>query len=410
MNKLLSFSLYDVGNSVFPMIVIAALTSSYFVNNVVDDPQYGTALWQFTIGVTGIIVALIMPYIGKIADSRANGKIFYLRLFSILCIIFIGCFYLIKPSTNYIYYGLLFLLLSGITYEISNSFYNSTLKNCYPSDLTLGSGIGFGSGFIGGVVIFFLILSLLIIPEKNIFNLNKENFDHIRFVHIILAFWFLLFTSPLLFFSNINNVAEKFTNRTFLEIKSLIWKDKLSNTGRFLLARLFYVDGLVIITTTIGIFGTSVMGLSLQQILILGLQANISGAIGCYLFGCLIKDDKLAIIITLTVVIFLILLISINTNQTMFMVYVVTATFFTGPLQSSSRVVMANLTDDNRQGFSFGIFTLSGKITAFLGPILAAALTFLISQRVGFGFSIVLLSLGLFLMIGVSYNNVKSKT
>ena len=410
MNKLLSFSLYDVGNSVFPMIVIAALTSSYFVNNVVDDPQYGTALWQFTIGVTGIIVALIMPYIGKIADSRANGKIFYLRLFSILCIIFIGCFYLIKPSTNYIYYALLFLLLSGITYEISNSFYNSTLKNCYPSDLTLGSGIGFGSGFIGGVVIFFLILSLLIIPEKNIFNLNKENFDHIRFVHIILAFWFLLFAFPLLFFSNINNVAEKYTNRTFLEIKSLIWKDKLSNTGRFLLARLFYVDGLVIITTTIGIFGTSVMGLSLQQILILGLQANISGAIGCYLFGYLIKDDKLAIIITLSVVIFLILLISINTNQTMFMAYVVTATFFTGPLQSSSRVVMANLTDDNRQGFSFGIFTLSGKITAFLGPILAAALTFLISQRVGFGFSIVLLSLGLFLMIGVSYNNVKSKT
>ena len=410
MNKLLSFSLYDVGNSVFPMIVIAALTSSYFVNNVVDDPQYGTALWQFTIGVTGIIVALIMPYIGKIADSRANGKIFYLRLFSILCIIFIGCFYLIKPSTNYIYYALLFLLLSGITYEISNSFYNSTLKNCYPSDLTLGSGIGFGSGFIGGVVIFFLILSLLILPEKNIFNLSKENFDHIRFVHIILAFWFLLFAIPLLFFSNINNVAEKYTSRTFLEIKSLIWKDKLSNTGRFLLARLFYVDGLVIITTTIGIFGTSVMGLSIQQILILGLQANISGAIGCYLFGYLIKDDKLAIIITLTVVIFLILLISINTNQTMFMVYVVTATFFTGPLQSSSRVVMANLTDDNRQGFSFGIFTLSGKITAFLGPILAAALTFLISQRVGFGFSIVLLSLGLFLMIGVSYNNVKSKT
>ena len=89
---------------------------------------------------------------------------------------------------------------------------------------------------------------------------------------------------------------------------------------------------------------------------------------------------------------------------------VIIATFFTGPLQSSSRVVMANLTDDNRQGFSFGIFTLSGKITAFLGPILASALTFLISQRVGFGFSIVLLSLGLFLMIGVSYSNVKSKT
>jgi len=410
MNKLLSFSLYDVGNSVFPMIIIAALTSSYFVNNVVDDPQYGTALWQFTIGITGIIVAIIMPYLGKIADSRENGKVFYLRLFSILCIITIGCFFLIKPSSSYTYYALLVLLISGITYEISNSFYNATLKNCYPTNLTLGSGIGFGSGFIGGVVIFFLLLQFFILPEKNIFNLNKENFDHIRFVHIILAFWFLLFALPLLFLSNINHIAEKYTHKTFLEIKSLIWKDKLTNTGRFLLARLFYIDGLVIITTTIGIFGTSVMGLSLQQLLVLGLQANISGAIGCYLFGYLIKNDKLTIILTLIVLIFLILLISINTNQSMFILYVIIATFFTGPLQSSSRVVMANLTDDNRQGFSFGIFTLSGKITAFLGPILASALTFLISQRVGFGFSIVLLSLGLFLMIGVSYNSVKSKT
>ena len=413
MNKLLSFSLYDVGNSVFPMIVIAALTSSYFVNNVVDDPQYGTALWQFTIGITGIIVAIIMPYLGKIADSRENGKVFFKIIFNILHY----CNWLLfsnKPSSSYTYYALLVLFISGITYEISNSFYNATLKDCYPTNLTLGSGVGFGSGFIGGVIIFFLLLQFFILPEKNIFNLNKENFDHIRFVHIVLAFWFLLFALPLLFLSNINNFAEKYTHKTFLEIKSLIWKDKLTNTGRFLLARLFYIDGLVIITTTIGIFGTSVMGLSLQQILALGLQANISGAIGCCLFGYLIKNDKFTIILTLTVVIFLILLISINTNQSMFILYVIIATFFTGPLQSSSRVVMANLTDDNRQGFSFGIFTLSGKITAFLGPILASALTFLISQRVGFGFSIVLLSLGLFLMIGVSYNNnnnnVKLKT
>ena len=75
MNKLFSFSLYDVGNSVFPMIVIASVTSSYFVNNVADDQQNGTALWQLTIGIVGIIVAIVMPYLGKIADSKENGKI-----------------------------------------------------------------------------------------------------------------------------------------------------------------------------------------------------------------------------------------------------------------------------------------------------------------------------------------------
>jgi MFS-type transporter involved in bile tolerance (Atg22 family) len=54
--KLLAFSLYDVGNSVFPMIIVSVLTSSYFVNHVADNPQTGTALWQLTIGVAGILV------------------------------------------------------------------------------------------------------------------------------------------------------------------------------------------------------------------------------------------------------------------------------------------------------------------------------------------------------------------
>ena len=220
MNKLFSFSLYDVGNSVFPMIVIASVTSSYFVNNVADDQQNGTALWQLTIGIVGIIVAIVMPYLGKIADSKENGKIFYLRVFSLICIISISCFWFIKPSSSYTFNALIILLIAGMTYEISNSFYNSTLKNCYPSNITLGSGIGFGSGFIGGVVLFFILLQLLILPEKNIFNLNTENYDHIRFIHVILALWFLLFSIPLIFVSNIKHPARQYKKSTYEEIKS----------------------------------------------------------------------------------------------------------------------------------------------------------------------------------------------
>ena len=75
MKRLLAFSFYDVGNSVFPMIVVSALTSSYFVNQVADNPQTGTALWQLTIGIAGILIALLMPYIGTLADSVKNGRL-----------------------------------------------------------------------------------------------------------------------------------------------------------------------------------------------------------------------------------------------------------------------------------------------------------------------------------------------
>ena len=86
MKKLLAFSFYDVGNSVFPMIVLGALTSSYFVNQVADNPQTGTALWQLTIGIAGILIALLMPYIGTLADSVKNGRLTLLRLFTVICI------------------------------------------------------------------------------------------------------------------------------------------------------------------------------------------------------------------------------------------------------------------------------------------------------------------------------------
>jgi UMF1 family MFS transporter len=100
--KLLAFSLYDVGNSVFPMIIVSVLTSSYFVNHVADNPQTGTALWQLTIGVAGILVALMMPFLGNLADTIKNGRLVFLRLLTILCIISIALFWFVQPSSNHI--------------------------------------------------------------------------------------------------------------------------------------------------------------------------------------------------------------------------------------------------------------------------------------------------------------------
>ena len=92
MKKLLSFSFYDFGNSVFPMIIITTLTSSYFVNHVIDNQQQGTALWQLIIGVSGILIAFMMPFIGKLSDTTNNGRVIYLRFFSIILYLSALCF------------------------------------------------------------------------------------------------------------------------------------------------------------------------------------------------------------------------------------------------------------------------------------------------------------------------------
>ena len=405
MRQLIKFSLFDAGNSVFPMLVLSALTSSYFVNHIVADEQLGTALWQLTIGIAGIFIALVMPYIGNVADNMINGRLKLLRLFTFLCILFVGCFYFILPNQEYVLTALVILFLGSVTYEASNSLYNSIMKNCATNNLTLSSGIGFGTGFLGGVLILVLLLYTLILPQPNLFGISMDNYLHLRFAHIILAFWFLVFCLPLLYFSQLTQETAISKNKISQKIKNLIWDKGLTNVGKYLIARMLYMDGLIIVSTSVGIFGTSVMGLSISQILMVAIIANISGAIGCYLFGARAKNDKNTIITTLLILSFIVVLISINKNPNAYIVLVVAGTFFAGPLQSSSRVVMANLIPNETQGLGFGLFTFSGKATAFIGPVCAAALTFLISQRAGFAFSIVLLVLGAFLMLKVSYEN-----
>ena len=405
MRQLIKFSLFDAGNSVFPMLVLSALTSSYFVNHIVADEQLGTALWQLTIGIAGIFIAFVMPYIGNAADNMINGRLKLLRLSTFLCILFVGCFYFILPNQEYVLTALVILFLGSVTYEASNSLYNSIMKNCATNNLTLSSGIGFGTGFLGGVLILVLLLYTLILPQPNLFGIIMDNYLHLRFAHIILAFWFLVFCLPLLYFSQLTQETAISKNKISQKIKSLIWDKGLTNVGKYLIARMLYMDGLIIVSTSVGIFGTSVMGLSISQILMVAIIANISGAIGCYLFGARAKNDKNTIITTLLILSFIVVLISINKNPNAYIVLVVAGTFFAGPLQSSSRVVMANLIPNETQGLGFGLFTFSGKATAFIGPICAAALTFLISQRAGFAFSIVLLVLGAFLMLKVSYES-----
>ena len=403
MRQLIKFSLFDAGNSVFPMLVLSALTSSYFVNHIVADEQLGTALWQLTIGIAGIFIAFAMPYIGNAADNIINGRLKLLRLFTFLCILFVGCFYFILPNQEYVLTALVILFLGSVTYEASNSLYNSIMKNCATNNLTLSSGIGFGTGFLGGVLILVLLLYTLILPQPNLFGISMDNYLHLRFAHIILAFWFLVFCLPLLYFSQLTQETAISENKISQKIKNLIWDKGLTNVGKYLIARMLYMDGLIIVSTSVGIFGTSVMGLSISQILMVAIIANISGAIGCYLFGARARNDKNTIITTLLILSFIVILISMNKNPNAYIVLVVAGTFFAGPLQSSSRVVMANLIPNETQGLGFGLFTFSGKATAFIGPVCAAALTFLISQRAGFAFSIVLLILGAFLMLKVSY-------
>ena len=109
----LFYALYDLANSAYTIIVVTFITSAYFANQIVGNPQLGAAYWQWTAGLCGILVAVTGPLLGSLADKEPKGKINLLHTFTIFCVLFTSLFWFAKPSVDYIWHALIIFLLSN---------------------------------------------------------------------------------------------------------------------------------------------------------------------------------------------------------------------------------------------------------------------------------------------------------
>ena len=150
MKKIFNFALYDFANSAFTTIIITFIFATYFAKQIAPNPTLGQSYWGWTIGLVGFLVAVVGPLIGSFADKK-NKIIFFLRLFSLLCIFFTALLWFAKPSQNYLLYTLIIVGIANFFYELSLIFYNSLLKDISKNkNLGKSSGLGFALGYLGG--------------------------------------------------------------------------------------------------------------------------------------------------------------------------------------------------------------------------------------------------------------------
>ena len=382
------------------MVIITFVTSTYFATQIVGDPQLGAAYWQWTAGLCGIVIALSGPVFGAMADRKPSGRIIFLERFTILCILTTCLFWFAKPNTNFILFTLIIFFISNYFYEIASIFYNSLLKNCSnENNIGKTSGLGFALGYIGSVPIILICLYLFILPEKTLFDLNKNNFEHIRFIPFIVALWFLIFSLPMISYFKKKIKFESSNEKvfSFKNILEIIWKNKFTPTGKFLLARMIYSDALIVLIAGGGVYATGVFGYSSAELLKLAIFSNLVAFVGV-LIGGYLNDKYSSKNIILICILFFIATVFygslIAETKKEFFYNVMIISFFIGSIQSASRVLMSKLLSSNDLGKGFGLFSLSGRITAFAGPLLVGTITYLYSQRIGF------LSISLFFLIG----------
>jgi len=406
MKKIFNFALYDFANSSFTTIIITFIFATYFAKEIAPNPVLGQSYWGWTIGITGFFVALIGPVVGSFADKK-NRIVFFIRCFSLLCILFTTLLWFSKPSQSYLLYTLVIVGVANFFYELSLIFYNSLLKDIATNkNLGKSSGFGFALGYIGGIVILLISIKLFIDTDNLPFGLIKEESQNIRAIALLVSIWFLIFSIPFLFFviKESEKKIKKSVSSNFTDLKKLLWNKKISVLGKFLVARMLYADGLNAIIVMGGIFAVGVFNLEIKDLLKLSVLMNIAAFIGAFVGG--VANDRYGSKIVITFSLIGLILSSVAilftfSVSTFFFLAAINGLFI-GPIQSASRVVITSMLNKNNQGKGFGLFATSGKLTSFIGPLLVSTVTFLTgSQRLGFSAAIILLLSGLIILLNI---------
>ncbi len=387
----LSWCLYDWANSAYPTIITTFIFGTYFTKAVAPSPESGTAAWGNAIGIAGLAVALLGPVVGAIADQGGRRKP-WLAVFTALAVGGTALLWYTLPDPDYVLWALVLVALTNMAFEFGMVFYNAMLPDMVgPDRVGRVSGWGWGVGYIGGLLCLVIALFGFVETEAPIFGVTTEAAGHVRATTLLTAVWFALFAVPLFLFTPdrpAGGIAPRDAVRGGIAalIKTLREIGRYLPIVRFLVARMFYADGLVTLFAFGGIYAAGTFGMSFAEVVQFGIALNVSAGLGALAFASV--DDRIGA--KPVIVISLLALIVLGTaalaveSKTAFWFIGVGLGIFVGPVQAASRSLMARLAPADMRTEMFGLFALSGKATAFLGPLAFGWATLMFdSQRAG---------------------------
>lgn len=410
---LISWALYDWANSAFPVIIQTFVFAAYFVKTVSINETVGTAQWGTITGVSAFIVAFLSPVFGAIAD-QSGGRKLWLAAFTLLCIIPTLLMWYVLPSPDYVWLALLTVGIGAVGAEGAFIFYNSMLPELAPpSQIGRWSGWGWGMGYAGGMAALILSLFAFVNGSSSWFPLDETTAEPVRATFILAAVWYAIFSLPLFLFTPPSPPTGKSMRVAAVDGVRQLWSflgeiRKYAVIVRFLIAKMLYVDGLSTLFAFGGIYAATVFGMEQYEVLQFGIAMNITAGLGAA--GLAFLDDwlgsKKVILLSLLGLIIPGTLAILVTEKWEFWTLGLLMCVFVGPVQSSSRAYMARISPVHMRRQMFGFYMLSGKATAFFGPLMYGWITYLFgSLRWGMSTIIILFILGGLMMLTLPREN-----
>jgi UMF1 family MFS transporter len=357
--------LYDFGNSAYAAVVLLAIYSAYFKEEVVGGAA-GSEKWGISVGIAMLVVAIIAPVLGTLADFSGKKKQFLLFMTSI-CILFTGALFLVQKGDVVI--GMVFFIMAEIGYRGGQVFYNSLLPEIADQDeIGTVSGKGWAIGSLGGIICLVIVLILILTVGGDFI---------VRLSFIITAVFFAVSTLPLVFWIKEKaepqqlGEGENYISKAIERLKATVtsvrnYKEFL----KFMVAFLVYNDGILMALDFAAILGAVLYGMDQQQLIIFMIIVQVTSIAGAYLYGVIGEryGFKRGLIQSLLLMIAAVAAIYFNTSLTGYFIIGSIAGFALTAVQSLSRTMIGAFAPPGKSAEFYGFFAVVGRTSSFIGP------------------------------------------
>ena len=391
--------LYDVGNSAFVLLVatIIPIYFNYLAGKAgLSDVDY-LAYWGYAASICTVIVAILGPILGTIADTKGYKK----PIFMISILIGTIACSLLGLMAQWMAFLIVFLI-AKVGFSASLIFYDSMLSDITDEErMDYVSSQGYAWGYIGSCVPF--VLCLVIVLGSDTLGIRMETAMGIAFV--LVAVWWLLMSLPLLKNYEQKYYVEKKPHAIAQSFKRLGETFKNMKEEKqvfmFLLAFFFYIDGVYTIIDMATAYG-SALGLDSTGLLLALLVTQIVAFPCAIIFGNLsyrIRTEKL-----ITVCIFAYLGIAIFAvflkTQLQFWILAILVGMFQGGIQALSRSYFTKIIPEEHSGEYFGLMDICGKGASFVGTTIVSIVSQLTGNiSMGVGMIAILFCIGIVIFL-----------
>ncbi|BAM86358.1 putative major facilitator superfamily (MFS) transporter [Bradyrhizobium oligotrophicum S58] len=432
-----SWIFFDWATQPYFTLITTFVFAPYFAAHVAPNAASGQALWGFATAAAGIVIALLSPVFGAIADATGRRKPWIAAFGAMLvigsCLMWIG-----RPGAPDLIPPLLAAyVIATIGVEFATVFNNAMMPTLVPPE-RIGrlSGTGWATGYVGGIVSLIIVLGFLAAnPDTGrtlfgvmpLFGLDPVTHEGDRISGPLTGLWFIAFVLPMFLFTpdyparhRLGAAVREGIGQLRETLRSL---PQQRDVALFLIANMIYTDGLVSLFAFGGIYAAGTFGWNTIQIGTFGIILAAAGTLGGWLGGKLddLLGPKRVIAGSMTLLLLAIVgILMVNTDSILFIpvapampggplfaslperAYLVLGCIIGAcgaPLQAASRSLLIRMVPRDRVAQYFGLFALTGKVTSFIGPLLIGIITAATaSQKAGMAVLVLFFATGLLLL------------